>query len=144
MDRIEARALETQKIANAMYGWLAELTDGAASYTPPTIVPDTSGEGLTEAPRGALGHWITIGTDSNTSRYQVITPTAWNCSPMDDYGNKGPVEQALIGTPVNDITQPVEVLRVIHSFDPCLACAVHMLRPDEKKPVQVIDVPSGL
>lgn len=144
MDRIEARALETQKIANAMYGWLAELTDGAASYTPPTIVPDTSGEGLTEAPRGALGHWITIGSDSNTSRYQVITPTAWNCSPMDDNNNKGPVEQALIGTPVNDITQPVEVLRVIHSFDPCLACAVHMLRPDEKKPVQVIDVPSGL
>ena len=144
MDRIEARALETQKIANAMYGWLTELTDGADSYAPPNIVRDTDGEGLTEAPRGALGHWISIGADSKTSRYQVITPTAWNCSPMDDGGNNGPVEQALISTPVNDIDQPVEILRVIHSFDPCLACSVHMLRPDEKKPLQVIDVPAGL
>ena len=144
MDRIEARALETQKIANAIYGWLTELTDGSDSYTPPNIVPDTDGEGLTEAPRGALGHWISIGADSNTSRYQVITPTAWNCSPRDDGGNLGPVEQALVGTPVNDIDQPVEILRVIHSFDPCLACSVHMLRPDEGKPIQVIDVPAGL
>ena len=144
MDRIEARALETQKIANGMYGWLGELAGGADSYTPPSIVPSVEGEGLTEAPRGALGHWISIGTDSNTSRYQVITPTAWNCSPRDDGGNLGPVEQALVGTPVDDINQPVEILRVIHSFDPCLACSVHMLRPDEKKPIQVIDVPAGL
>ncbi|MEN8127511.1 MAG: nickel-dependent hydrogenase large subunit [Planctomycetota bacterium] len=145
MDRIVARAEETKLIADAMDGWLNDLTVGADSYTQPTAISATvSGEGLTEAPRGALGHWISIGSDSKTSRYQVITPTAWNCSPMDDSGNKGPVEQALIGTPVNEVDQPVEILRVIHSFDPCLACSVHMLRPDETKPVQVIDVPAGL
>jgi hydrogenase large subunit len=102
-----------------------------------------SGYGLTEAPRGALGHWVDISS-SHISRYQVITPTAWNASPMDDAGQNGPIEQALLGTPVNEVAQPIEVLRVIHSFDPCLACSVHMLRADERKPVQVIDVPAGL
>ncbi len=144
MDRIEARALETQKIANDMYNWLSDLTDGADSYTDPTIVPSVSGEGLTEAPRGALGHWISIDSESKTEHYQVITPTAWNASPKDDMDQRGPIEQALIGTPVADIDQPVEILRVIHSFDPCLACSVHMLRPDKNKPVNVINVACGL
>jgi hydrogenase large subunit len=157
MDRIVARAEETKLIADAMDGWLDDLAEGTASYTQPTtIAVDTSGEGLTEAPRGALGHWLDMEGylkghhdgqpiySGRLTRYQVITPTAWNCSPRDDSNNLGPVEQALIDTPVNDINQPVEVLRVIHSFDPCLACAVHMLRPDEKKPYQVIDVPAGL
>lgn len=90
-----------------------------------------------------MGHWVDIA-DKKISRYQVITPTAWNASPKDDAGQNGPIEQALLGTPVGDVNQPIEVLRVIHSFDPCLACSVHMLRPDENKPIQVIDVPAGL
>jgi hydrogenase large subunit len=82
---------------------------------------------LTEAPRGALGHWLQIA-DSKIANYQVITPTCWNASPRDATGTIGPIEQALIGTPVEDINEPVEVMRVIHSFDPCLACAVHVVR----------------
>lgn len=131
MDRIAARALETQKVAYALDGWLNELAVGSPSYSYMQTPSSASGIGLTEAPRGALGHWITI-SDNKINRYQVITPTAWNASPMDDLGQKGPIEQALIGTPVADISQPVEILRVIHSFDPCLACSVHMLRPDKK------------
>ncbi len=71
-------------------------------------------------------------------RYQVITPTSWNASPRDDQNQLGPLEQALIGTPVADISQPVEILRVIHSFDPCLACSVHLLRPDQTKAQTVV------
>ena len=95
-----------------------------------------SGIGLTEAARGALGHWMTI-TAGKISNYQFITPTAWNASPMDDAGVKGPIEQALMGTPVADITQPVELLRIVHSFDPCLACAIHMVRPGQKAGVVI-------
>jgi hydrogenase large subunit len=79
---------------------------------------------LTEAPRGALAHWTQF-EENAIRRYQVVTPTAWNGSPMDALGQKGPIEQALIGTPVRDQQEPVELLRVVHSFDPCLACSVH-------------------
>ena len=143
IDRHAARALETQKVANAMDSWLNDLNTSKQSYNYKNTPSSASGYGLTEAPRGALGHWVDI-SNSKISRYQVITPTAWNASPMDDAGQNGPIEQSLLGTPVGDIDQPIEVLRVIHSFDPCLACSVHMLRPDEKKPLQVIDVPAGL
>ncbi|HOK65692.1 MAG TPA: nickel-dependent hydrogenase large subunit [Anaerohalosphaeraceae bacterium] len=156
MDRLMARALEAQKIAYAMdsadhtSGWLNELSVGAPSYSKPAIptVPNPlNGIGLTEAPRGALGHWSTISpyipAGSTTAkgkivRYQVITPTSWNASPRDDQNQPGPLEQALIGTPVADISQPVEILRVIHSFDPCLACSVHLLRPDQTKAQTVV------
>ena len=70
--------------------------------------------------------------NSVISRYQVVTPTNWNASPRDDADVLGPIEAALIGVPVADLDQPVEVLRVVHTFDPCLACAVHMVRPDDK------------
>jgi hydrogenase large subunit len=130
MDRIVARALETQVIADAMDGWLDELTPGASGFTPAAIPTSATGAGLTEAPRGALGHWVAV-EDSVVSRYQVITPTNWNASPRDDADVPGPLEAALVGTPVGDIAQPVEVIRVVHSFDPCLACAVHVLRPGE-------------
>ena len=76
---------------------------------------------------------VSNGTIGN---YQVITPTCWNASPKDASGVRGPMEQALIGTPVHDANRPVEVLRVIHSFDPCLSCAVHVMRP-EGKPVVI-------
>lgn len=67
----------------------------------------------------------------------MITPTCWNASPRDDRGTLGPIEQALVGTPVKNLTEPVEVMRVIHSFDPCLSCAVHMVRPDAPEQVVV-------
>ncbi len=128
MDRIVARAQETKKIADAMDGWLSELVLGDPVYQHAETPQSAVGMGLTEAARGALGHWAGI-TDGKLSRYQVITPTAWNASPRDDQGKAGAIEQALIGTPVRDLRSPLEVLRVVHSFDPCLACAVHMVRP---------------
>ncbi len=129
LDRIAARALECQKVADAMDGWLLELDVGEPTYEYSEIPESATGIGLTEAPRGALGHWMEI-SDSKISRYQVITPTAWNASPRDDFGNLGPIEQALIGTPVKDVEQPIELLRVVHSFDPCIACAVHLVSPE--------------
>ncbi len=131
MDRIVARALEAKKIADAMDGWLNELAPGAPTYEPSTIPQQATGVGLTEAPRGGLGHWMNI-ENSVITRYQVITPTAWNAAPKDNIDQSGPIEAALVGVPVADLNQPVEVLRVVHSFDPCLACAVHMVRPDDR------------
>ena len=129
LDRIAARALECLKVANAMNGWLDDLDVNAPVYESSVIPESATGIGLTEAPRGALGHWIDI-KDSKISRYQVITPTSWNASPRDDHGKRGPIEEALIGTPVADTEKPIEVLRVVHSFDPCIACAVHLVTPE--------------
>jgi hydrogenase large subunit len=128
MDRIAARAFETKKIADAMDGWLSQLVVNGPVYTDKATPVTATGLGMTEAPRGALGHWVSIA-GSKLSRYQIITPTAWNASPRDDAGQPGAIEQALIGTPVKDLANPLEIMRVVHSFDPCLSCAVHMIRP---------------
>ncbi|MFC2053281.1 nickel-dependent hydrogenase large subunit [Chloroflexota bacterium] len=142
LGRHAARALECKFVADSMDGWLDELVPGGPVYEYRSIPEYAKGMGLTEAPRGALGHWIEIN-NSKISRYQVITPTAWNASPRDHYWNPdpghpdyyahmGPIEQALIGTPVIDTDQPIELLRVVHSFDPCIACAVHLITPEGK------------
>jgi Ni,Fe-hydrogenase I large subunit len=102
-----------------------------------TVPKEAVGEGLTEAPRGAIGHWLRIA-NFRIANYQVITPSCWNLSPRDASDKRGPLEEALIGTPVTDESQPVEVLRVIHSFDPCQACAVHVMRPGMDKPLTVL------
>ena len=134
MDRHLARAREALKVAKAMRRWLRELDPGApvhANYGHPN---SGTGVGLTEAPRGALGHWASI-SNGKLSHYQVITPTCWNASPNDGVSYAGPMEEALVGTPVIDPERPVEALRVIHSFDPCLSCAVHVMRPSGKPTV---------
>lgn len=140
VDRHRARAQETLKIATAMAGWVAQLKPGEPVYAEPTLPASATSIGLTEAPRGALGHWTRI-QNGVISRYQVVTPTCWNCSPRDDKNQPGPVEAALIGTPVRDKTQPIEVLRVIHSFDPCLDCAVHVVQP--KAGAKIFAVPAS-
>jgi hydrogenase large subunit len=124
MDRHQARALEASKVAHAMLGWVAQINPSAAFYNPYTLPTGGSGVGLTEAPRGALGHWLKVA-NSQTSSYQILTPTCWNCSPRDNAGVLGPLEKALLGIPVLDSSRPVEALRVVHSYDPCLSCAVH-------------------
>ena len=124
MDRHLARAREASKIAHAMLGWLDHLNPAASSFTPMTMPATASGVGLTEAPRGALGHWVRINNGVVRS-YQILTPTCWNCSPRDHTGNPGPLEKALEGISVMDASMPIEVLRVVQSFDPCLSCAVH-------------------
>ncbi len=133
MDRHQARAQEALKIANAMASWIGQINTSSARST--YHVPSSgTGVGLAEAPRGALGHWLSI-SNGTISRYQIITPTCWNASPRDSAGNPGPIEKALVGTPVADIQQPVEVVRIIHAFDPCLSCAVHVMRPAEGRRV---------
>jgi hydrogenase large subunit len=127
MDRIRARSYEALKIATAMKGWLSELLAGDATVVADWPAPQSaSGMGLTEAPRGALGHWVQIA-NGKIARYQVITPTCWTISPRDGANQPGPLEQALFGTPVANVSHPVEALRVIHSVDPCLDCATHVM-----------------
>jgi hydrogenase large subunit len=105
-------------------------------WEPKTWPTDCEGVGLTEAPRGALAHWIKIH-DGKIANYQLVVPTTWNGSPRDAKGQRSSFEQALIGTPVANLEQPVEILRTIHSFDPCLACAVHLYDPQGRHLHQV-------
>lgn len=125
MDRHLARAEETLKLVEAMGIWLDQLTPGLSVHNEAYVTPqEACGVGLTEAPRGALGHWLQI-LEGKVANYQVITPTCWNLSPKDNCGVNGPLEQAIVGTEIYDQSQPIEVMRIVHSFDPCLACAVH-------------------
>ena len=144
--RLAARALETQLIADRLPTWLAALRANIAAgdlsvadttkWMPASWPATASGWGPTEAPRGSLGHWVTIeaGVIKN---YQMVVPSTWNGSPRDEAGRPGPWEQALVGTPLADPARPVEVLRTVHSFDPCMACAVHVHRPGGGEPITV-------
>ena len=106
--------------------WLGELTCGGPVAAALTVPQASAGAGLTEAPRGSLGHFIEI-KDKAIARYQAVVPTTWNGSPRDADGTPGPIEQALIGTKVRDRDNPFEIVRIIRSFDPCLACSVHVM-----------------
>lgn len=117
LGRIAARAEETKLVADAMEKWILQLKPGAPSNVKVEIPKEAMGMGLTEAPRGAVGHWISI-KDQKIDNYQVVAATIWNASPRDDKGLLGPIEQALIGTPVKDIKNPFNVVRVVRSFDP--------------------------
>jgi hydrogenase large subunit len=97
---------------------------------------EVRGFGFHEAPRGALSHWVVI-RDGHYENYQAVVPTTWNASPRDAESAKGPYEAALVGNPVVDPEKPLEVLRTIHSFDPCLACAVHTLDPEGREIAKV-------
>lgn len=133
MDRLMARVLEAKMVTELMSQWLKELEIGKPIYQPFDL-PDRvlEGIGYTGAMRGALGHWVRF-KGKKILHYQIITPSAWVCCPRDDNGNRGPVEEALVGTPVSDISNPIEVGRVARAFDPCLACAVHIVKLDGRK-----------
>ena len=94
------------------------------------------GYGLNDVPRGSLGHWVQI-ENGKIKKYQYVVPSTWNLGPRDSKGKMGPVEEALIGTPVADPKRPLEVLRTVHSFDPCIACAVHVIDPDSNQVYKV-------
>jgi hydrogenase large subunit len=136
MDRHLARAIEARKLANKMKTWVNSIIPGQPVYAKHTPAVEADTFGLTEAPRGALGHWVQIRS-SKISRYQIITPTCWNASPSDDSGSRGPLEMSLIGTPVINVREPIEILRVIHSFDPCLACAVHVMDTKDNSAIKI-------
>ena len=143
MDRHLARYTETNKIAVNMQTWLNQVVVGQSGFTNLGTPVSGSGIGLTEAPRGALGHWLTVA-NSKISKYQIVTPTCWNASPMDDAGKVGPIEKALIGTHVVNTAQPVELLRIVHSFDPCTGCSVHVMSPEGVEMSNFVVQPLGV
>ena len=90
------------------------------------VPKESQGVGFVEAPRGGLSHWMVI-KNGRVDNFQAVVPTTWNLGPRDGFGKLGPCEEALINTPVADPKRPVEILRTVHSFDPCIACAVHVI-----------------
>jgi len=106
-------------------------------WKPESWKPESKGFGFTEAPRGSLCHWIHI-KDAKIANYQIVVPSTWNASPRDAKGQHGAYEAALIGTPMADPKRPVEILRTIHSFDPCLACASHVIGPNGEKLAEIV------
>ncbi len=139
LGRTAARGLETKLVATWAQEFyqdlLANVKNGDSrmfnneKWNPDTWPDEAKGVGFTEAPRGALAHWIVI-KDKKIDNYQLVVPSTWNASPRDEKGQRSSYEEALIGTPVANPEQPLEILRTIHSFDPCIACAVHLY--DEK------------
>jgi [NiFe] hydrogenase large subunit/hydrogenase large subunit len=146
LGRVAARGIETVVLAEKMEGWLDELATNMgrgelaiadnSKWDPSSWPADCTGAGFHEAPRGALGHWVHI-KDGEIANYQCVVPSTWNAGPRDAMGQPGPYEQALIGNPVADPGQPLELLRTIHSFDPCMACGVHVLDPQGREVVKV-------
>jgi hydrogenase large subunit len=124
MGRHLARAISAKVTADSLEKWLLQLKPGEPTYAPYEIPDESVGMGLVEGSRGALGHWIEI-KDKKIANYQAVVPTTWNASPRDEEGNPGPMEQALIGAPVKDKDNPFELVRIVRSFDPCLACSIH-------------------
>jgi [NiFe] hydrogenase large subunit len=136
LGRVAARALETQIIAHAMESWLDELTIGGSAYRPTATPTSGTGMGLNEAPRGALGHWINI-QNGKIGNYQMVVPSTWNFGPRCANEFPGPAEKALEGVPVVDPAKPLEILRTVHSLDPCIACAVHVIDPESDRAYEI-------
>jgi hydrogenase large subunit len=134
MGRYLARAIRSAMLADlALKHWerlVDNITKGdTTSYRAPAFPTGAvEGVGLHEAPRGTLSHWVVV-KNGVLSNYQAVVPTTWNASPRDEAGIPGPYEASLVGTPVANAEQPLEVLRNVHSFDPCMACACHTLDP---------------
>ena len=128
LGRHAARAIEAKIVADEMSKWILELKPGEPVYVDHEVPETGEGMGISDAPRGALGHWISI-KDHKIENYQAIVPTTWNGGPRDDKGQPGPFEQALEGTKVKDEKNPFELVRIVRSFDPCLACAIHVVNP---------------
>jgi Ni,Fe-hydrogenase I large subunit len=146
LGRTMARAIEAQVVARQLDGWLEALVANLATgdlaladltrWDPGTWPGEARGWALGESPRGALGHWVAI-RDQRIDTYQLVDATTWNGSPRDAQGRRGALEEALVGTPLADAARPLEVLRTVHSFDPCPACAVHSYVPDAGGPIQI-------
>lgn len=146
LGRTAARTLETKVFADQMQGWYDQLVANIKAgdvrtfndelWEPSSWPSVAKGVGFTEAPRGALAHWVVI-KNGVIDNYQAVVPTTWNAGPRDATGASGPYEASLKGTTMVDPKQPVEILRTIHSFDPCIACAVHVTDPDGGELIKV-------
>jgi len=146
LGRTAARGLECQWAAHKMRYFFDKMianikagdsaTANTAKWDPAAWPKSAKGAGFTEAPRGALGHWVEIA-DGKIKSYQCIVPTTWNGSPRDEQGNIGAFEASLMDTPMADPEQPLEIIRTLHSFDPCLACSTHVMSPDGQEMAEV-------
>ncbi|MFZ5558990.1 MAG: nickel-dependent hydrogenase large subunit [Pseudomonadota bacterium] len=146
LGRTAARGLECSWAAHKMQHFFDKLmaniragnlaTANVDKWEPASWPKQARGAGYCEAPRGALGHWIDI-RDTKIANYQCIVPTTWNASPRDPKSQIGAYEASLMNTPMADPEQPLEILRTIHSFDPCLACATHVMSPEGEELVRV-------
>ncbi len=146
LGRIAARGVETLITAKKLPEWINQLATNMKNgdmkihsgekWDPSTWPAEAKGYGLHEAPRGSLGHWVKI-KDQKIENFQIVVPGTWNGSPRDAKNQRGPYEEALIGTPVANPEQPVEILRTIHSFDPCMACAVHVVDTDGNELIRI-------
>jgi hydrogenase large subunit len=144
--RLGARAIETQLIADRLPAWIRQLASNQAAgnlavannakWEPSTWPADARGWGTCEAPRGALGHWVRIA-GGKIANYQMVVPSTWNGSPRDAGGTRGAWEEALVDTPLADPTRPLEILRTVHSFDPCMGCSVHVFDPETSRSIDV-------
>lgn len=136
MDRIIARALETKKILEIMKELTERIVPQISQQKAYEIPVNSKGSGLIDTTRGSLGHWLSI-ENNKIGRYNIITPSVWNCSPTDSNGIKGVIESSLIGIEIKDINKPSEIGRTIRSFDPCISCATHIIS-SKFKPLQII------
>jgi hydrogenase large subunit len=146
MGRTAARTLETKIVADKMQTWFDNLianikagdtkTFNETLWEPSSWPSKAQGVGYMEAPRGALAHWIVI-KDEKIANYQAVVPSTWNAGPRDVQNQAGAYEASLKGHKLHDPKQPVEILRTIHSFDPCIACAVHVTDPDGEELIKV-------
>ncbi len=146
LGRTAARGIETLYCANLQVEQFDKLmanlkagdltTANIDKWEPATWPKETKGAGFTEAPRGALGHWIKI-KDGKIDNYQAVVPTTWNGSPRDHKGQIGAFEASLLDTPLAKADEPLEILRTLHSFDPCLACSTHVMSPDGQEMAQI-------
>jgi hydrogenase large subunit len=136
LGRLAARALEAEFMVGNLSAWVQELDNNMAhgdvrihngdKWDPDSWPKSCQGFGLEEAPRGSLGHWVEI-ENKKIVNYQAVVPSTWNAGPRDAHGQRGAYEAALLKTPIADPERPLEILRTVHSFDPCLACAVHVV-----------------
>lgn len=135
MDRTIARVLEVMKIIEIMEVFLEKINLLPSNQGIYEFTQDAYGIGLIDTTRGALGHWVSVQNQA-IQNYDIITPSSWNLSPEDSKGLKGVVEKALIGTVIQDIKNPVEIGRIVRSFDPCVSCAIHVFT-DKYFPVEI-------
>lgn len=131
LGRTAARGIETKVVADKLMDWVNELADNVKSgndviYQDWKMPDEAEGVGFVTAPRGALSHWIKI-KDGKIENFQLVVPSTWNLGPRCSEGKLSAVEEALMGTPIADAERPVEILRTVHSYDPCIACGVHVI-----------------
>lgn len=146
LGRVAARGIETKVMVDKIGDWVDELAVNMGSgelrihdnakWEPSSWPKESTGAGFHEAPRGSLGHWVHI-KDGKINRYQCVVPSTWNAGPRDAGETPGPYEAALVGTPIANPEQPIEILRTVHSFDPCMACGVHVVDTGGRELVRV-------